>query len=93
MDGGSSSFSEFTSGENQSQTGSAADSNSGDSSNTTFGSAASTGEGRSWLDQMTGGANGSRFESSADFIFNNWFNEHQDFDWLDDDFLTGGRLF
>lgn len=93
MDGGSSSFSEFTSGDNQSQTGSAADSNSGDSSNTTFGSAASTGDGRSWLDQMTGGANGSRFENSADFIFNNWFNEHQDFDWLDDDFLTGGRLF
>ena len=42
---------------------------------------------------MTGGANGSRFQNSADFIFNNWFNEHQDFDWLDDDFLTGGRLF
>ena len=93
MDGGSSSFSEFTSGGNQSQTGSAADFNSGDSSNTTFGSAASTGDGRSWLDQMTGGANGSRFENSADFIFNNWFNDHQDFNWLDDDFLTGGRLF
>ena len=93
MCGGSSGFARFTSGGSQSRAGSAENPNDDDSSNSSFGSAASTGDGRSWLDQMTGGANGSRFENSADFIFNNWFNEHQDFDWLDDDFLTGGRLF
>ena len=42
---------------------------------------------------MTGDSNGSRFENSADMVFNNWFNDDQDFNWLEDDFLTGGRLF